>query len=233
MILRDSLTKNNFFSTRVCLIPKKDPLQFRRIQVNNILLRLVEKWLLDQISEIELQNKDSIQGFVKKQSMHSAYDAVKKRLDTTIDPCLFIDLNKAYNSLNRAKLIDIVQRKVKNPLIVDTLTQIINKQNCNIDGQYFHCTEGVPQGSAVSPWLFKALMDEAIINLKDQASDVTEIVAYADDLVVFGSFKYQQLRRVLEDFGLSVNEKKTVAFRRRIKGIQTRKRFNYLGYGID
>ena len=56
-------------------------------------------------------------------------------------------------------------------------------------------------------------MDEVITNVKDQVSDVTDIVAYADDLAFLGLFKYQQLTRVFKDFGLSVNKKKTMFFR--------------------
>ena len=197
MIFDSSLDRKDFFSTRVCLVAKPKPGEYRPVQVSNSPLRIMEKSIYSIIRHIKLKNSDHIHEFSKGKSTHTAYVAVQERLTTTKDVCLFVDMSKAYNSLRRDILIDLVEKRVEDRIARKLIIQIITKQNCNIADKYFACTKGVAQGSIISPWLFNLLMDSIIEDLKTKLTGMTDIVAYADDLAVFGGFKPRQLISIL------------------------------------
>lgn len=96
IILTDSLTKCNFFTTRTILIPKKSPGEFRHLQGSNLRLKLAEKMVLKELSMIQLENLDLMYGFLPERSTHTAFKMVADTLKNTENPCMFIDLNKAY-----------------------------------------------------------------------------------------------------------------------------------------
>ena len=81
----------------------------------------------------------------------------------------------------------------------------------------------------MSPWIFNVLMDEIITEIKAIAVGVTDVVAYADDLAIFGRFSLLALKELLNGYALVVNDSKSVSFRRSVKGVAKRKTMKYLG----
>ena len=99
-LLLNSMNKNNFFSTRLALIPKKGTQEYRPSQVSNTPLRLLEKATLKKLGNIELENPECQFGFRVGMSTHDAFEKVSEYLKTSNGPCTFIDMKKAYNSID-------------------------------------------------------------------------------------------------------------------------------------
>ena len=70
-IWSDALTKDDLFSSRMTLIPKKDSAKRRPIQVLNLSLRCLEKGFLSVVDSIPLQNPEVFHSFVRKRSTHT------------------------------------------------------------------------------------------------------------------------------------------------------------------
>lgn len=132
IILRKAIRKDNLFSTRLCLIPNAVQGQYQPIQVNNVPLRLLEKNLLSQVKNIPLKNPESLHGFVEGRSTHTAYSAVQQRLKDTSDPCCFLDMSKAYNSLKHEKLIEIIDLNVHDMMTNDLLNRLYSSRTVRL-----------------------------------------------------------------------------------------------------
>lgn len=91
---------------------KKEPGQFRPIQVQNLSLRLLEKSLSRIIKAWAYNNEDDFFGFVQNISTNDACSKVEIILEsepgTTVT---FLDFSKAYNRANRSKLSKIITEK--------------------------------------------------------------------------------------------------------------------------
>lgn len=146
---------------------------------------------------------------------------------------MFLDIAKAYNSLDRELLVKIIESNIK-PSALYLLRQIIMKQSCLLYNITVDSEKGVAQGSVISPQLFNIYLDRLISTLKDELEGLSSIVCYADDSVLFRSFEFSKLTEIFARFGFKINATKSVRFRRRYdKKIPMRKRTKYLGYGVD
>lgn len=58
-------------------------------------------------------------------------------------------MNKAYDSINKTKLIEILRKKVQDKLLMRIITQMILKSNTKILESYVN--KDVPQGGSLSP----------------------------------------------------------------------------------
>lgn len=63
-------------------------------------------------------------------------------------------------------------------------------------------------------------------------TEIKQIIAYADDIVLIGTFKLKKLEDIFERYSLKINLAKCVYFRKRMRRIPTIRRAQYLGYGI-
>ena len=100
---------------------------------------------------------------------------------------LLIDIKKAYDSVNRNKLKEIIKSKFENKeaLFLITFIEIYESLTMIINGSEINTLKGLPQGSALSPMYFNLYINDALISLnkiKDLSSQ-----AYADDLILQSS----------------------------------------------
>ena len=96
---------------------------------------------------------------------------------------LLIDIKKAYDSVNRTALKNIILKYFgeSGKILTDFIT-IYDGLTTNINGKAINNIYGLPQGSAISPTLFNLYINEALekINQIDNLS----AQAYADDLIL-------------------------------------------------
>ena len=109
--------------------------------------------------------------------------------------CLFVDLSKAFDTVNHFKLGHMLLRKNIPPDIIFFIMFYLRNQTARIlwhgtGGSYRRIEKGVRQGGILSPFLFKLYIDEALAEISANEIGCTlgtlriNILAYADDLVL-------------------------------------------------
>lgn len=150
--------------------------------------------------------------------------------------CTFIDFKKAYDSIDRQSLFDILEEQGLDGktlrLIKQTLTDTVSKVKFMGEiSEPFHINTGVRQGDGLSPLLFNLALDKVIKEweqlLKEQEKwipiklgrnrDNLEVncLAFADDLALLGPdeatavAQIETLKECAERIGLQVSFEKT------------------------
>jgi hypothetical protein len=126
----------------------------------------------------------------------------------------FIDMKKAYDSVNHEKLMAKLEAKGLNTEIVNTIRRLYNDARIQVDPlcDRINVNTGVLQSSLISSMLFNIYIDYLIRALKVNSYDS---LGYADDLVVI-CFESEQLDTCMdilaewsETNGIDVNKKKS------------------------
>jgi hypothetical protein len=146
---------------------------------------------------------------------------------------LFVDLSKAFDSINHSKLWSRLERLGVSHKFIAFLKNLYNSVRAKIrtpfgESDYFLLEKGVLQGESLSPKLFTLFIDEivnilhssSIPSLKIAAMDI-HLLLYADDIVLLAhnavelQSKIEILRKFFDDCGLNTNIDKTkcVVFR--------------------
>ena len=102
------------------------------------------------------------------------------------------------------------------------------KQTINIVDKYYKPSNGIPQGSSVSPFLFNLYIDMVMTEIKRECPGL-EFISYADDLVIWGDFDISKIEAVCEKYNLKMNKDKCRSFMKELRGARKVKTFKYLG----
>ena len=131
----------------------------------------------------------------------------------------FIDLEKAFDRVDRSKLWEVLRKPEYNidPKLIRVIMSIYKITNSkvkskDIESEWFRIGSGVRQGGVLSPLLFIIFMDSC---LKEICTTDETTFAYADDVAVITAsiIKLQEAmdrwNNVLNEKGLRVNKNKT------------------------
>ena len=105
---------------------------------------------------------------------------------------LFIDLAKAFDSIDRGKLMETMQRRGINGSLVKAFTNMLATTSMLVDGKQVNTNIGVMQGAVTSPITFALYIDDLLrtLNLTSKS------YALADDLVCICKGDLQLFRTV-------------------------------------
>lgn len=231
-LLKDGLKKDNLFSSRVVLIPKVNGKGYRPVQIENYILRLVEKSIARYLETIPLANGSQMHGYIKGKSPHTAINSLMDILRTNSrQEIVFLDISRAFSCVDRQLLIDILSSTSLPPIVLRILSNLIHKQNIQLLDVCIDSGVGISQGSSISPLLFNIYYDRCISDIKLHYPTISTIL-YADDTVIIGRVDISSIQQIYSRYNLSINTSKSCTFNQSIKSIPRRRTYNYLGIRI-
>lgn len=212
------------------LIPKSDPNQYRGIALLDVIYKLVSR-----IVSVRMNNSiiyhDAVHGFRRNRGTMTATAELKlcmraTKFDKEVKPrfIVFLDLKKAYDTLDRTRTMEILKAYGVGPNIChfieqtwDNDTMIPKQAGCY--GTGFTTSRGVRQGDIMSPTIFNIVAD-AVINYCEITfkslypnAKLPKILFYADDGVITGNDAtiVQDMLNIYTDAFLRVGLKMNVA----------------------
>lgn len=200
----------------------------RRLGIPTVVDRMFQQAIAQALSPIyERQFSEGSYGLRPKREDKRALIAAMKIVERGYHDAVDIDLERFFDTVNHVKLIEILQRTIKDDAAISLIHRYLNAGVMK-DGKYEPSEEGTPQGGPLSPLLANIMLNELDKELERRGHP---FVRYADDGLIFCRSK-RAAERVKESISkfieghlkLKVNRGKTeVAYIGRLK---------FLGYGF-
>ena len=197
---------------------------YRPIALASIISKVLEMIILDRISDFLLTNENQF-GFKKRLGTDSCIYVLKEVVDRyrclngTVFMC-FLDASKAFDRVNHLKLFMKLKKRGVPLFIVRILSYWYSNQTMCVRwggtiSDKFCVSNGVRQGSVLSPFLFNVYMDGLSCSLNTYPTgcyigdSLVNHLMYADDLVLIcpSATGLCSLLQLCENFGI-VNDVK-------------------------
>lgn len=200
----------------------------RQLGIPTVVDRMFQQALAQVLSPIyERQFSDGSYGFRPNRGSKKALIAATKIVEQGYRYAVDIDLERFFDTVNHARLIEILQRTIKDDAVISLIHRYLNAGVMK-DGRYEPSGEGTPQGGPLSPLLANIMLNELDNELERRGHP---FIRYADDGLIFCGSKRaaERVRESITKFiegrlKLKVNREKTeVAYIGRLK---------FLGYGF-
>ena len=133
---------------------------------------------------------------------------------------MLIDLQKAYDSVDRGLLWTLLKQRCRDESqlkLVKLISRLHSESDITIGGHSINAEMGLPQGSILSPVLFNIYLEEAL-NSSEKLKQVRkrgDLLAFADDMLVMTSDRGEletivnELSSLSENYNLRLNKKKS------------------------
>ena len=237
--LRKCWIPKQWRTSNTTLIHKKgaseDLNNYRPISVLPILYRVFMKCILTRIrrtleSQQPVEQAGFRRGFSTMDHIHSICRLIEVGREYQIPVVMvFVDFEKAFDSLEITSIIDALRMQNVAPEYVNIISQCYHGLTTKIkmmdEPIEIPVTKGVRQGDPISPTLFSATLEHAmrILDWEDRGIKIngTKLnhLRFADDLVLI-AHSSQEAEVLLEELsnctkphGLRINKKKTVVMR--------------------
>jgi Reverse transcriptase (RNA-dependent DNA polymerase) len=236
-IFRGELPPKSFGNGILVLIPKPVPDQYRGIALLETIYKLVSAIINNRLKE-KIQFHDAVHGFRQARGTGTAIIRAKLHMQfaqrTTAPLYLcFMDLRKAYDTLNRQRTLEILKGYGVGKNVLKFIETIwdwdeMTPKQAGFYGKPFKASRGVRQGDVLSPMIFNLVVDAIIREAEHQRRETatnpntetrdpaSETIFYADDglLIEKDSAKLQKGIDIYTELfgrvGLEMNTEKTV-----------------------
>ena len=212
-----------FFGARLFALAKKDG-GLRPIACGDVFRRLAGKWLMQKVRpsitpellphQVGVGCKNGADIAVQCVRMYARY--ARSAGGIAAQRCVMtIDIRNAFNTLDRAKLLDVVAEKLPK-LLNYTLAAYGLPTLLGFGDSCLFSATGTQQGDPPGPLYFSACLAEAMKDesVRRQIEALDAKAAYLDDLTLCGELRhvlaaFEALRPVLAAMGLEINASKT------------------------
>ncbi|XP_054289682.1 uncharacterized protein LOC129004977 [Macrosteles quadrilineatus] len=204
---------------------------YRGISLLSSAYKVLSKVILNRLKVyIEENIEDHQAGFIQGRSTTDQIFTIKQSLSKYWEynkevHLLFIDFQKAYDSVLRKKMYEKMKMFGIPDKLINLTRMCIQKSRCKvkINGEYtssFEVTTGVRQGDGLSPLLFNLVIEDALKKTKQLAAGINigikiNVLAFADDVALLAENRkdLESLTKVLikeaNHVGLTINHQKT------------------------
>lgn len=208
-------------------IPKDDGKK-RLLGIPTVVDRMIQQAIAQALTPIyERQFSEDSYGFRPNRGAKQALVRVTEIVGRGYRYAVGIDLERFFDTVNHAKLIEIMQRTIKDDAVISLIHRYLNA-GVMIGTKVEPTREGTPQGGPLSPLLANILLNELDKELENRGHP---FVRYADDGLIFCKSRRaaERVRESITKFierelKLKVNREKTECGY--IGGLK------YLGYGF-
>lgn len=138
-----------------------------------------------------------------------------------------IDLERFFDTVNHAKLMEILQRTIKDDAVISLIHRYLNAGVMK-DGKYEASKEGTPQGGPLSLLLANIMLNELDKELEKRGHP---FVRYADDGLIFCRSK-RAAERVKEGISKFIEGRLKLIVNREKTKVAYIGRLKFLGYGF-
>lgn len=161
----------------------------------------------------------------------SAHQALQRLWETLMGTrggwVLEVDIRKFFDTLDHARLQQIVQRRVRDGVLLRLIGKWLNAGSLE-EGEVTYPDQGTPQGGVISPLLANIYLHEVLDEwfeqeVKPRMKGRAELIRYADDFVICFT-QEEDARRVtqilpkrFEKYGLALHPEKTQLLEFRVK----------------
>uniref|UniRef100_A0A8D8LZ42 Craniofacial development protein 2 n=3 Tax=Cacopsylla melanoneura TaxID=428564 RepID=A0A8D8LZ42_9HEMI len=237
IIYRTGQIPEDFITSTFITLPKvskaKNCSDFRTISLISHLSKILLQIMKNRINPIIEEHLSETQmGFRKEQGCRDAISTLRILIEKNIDKdkdihLAFIDYKKAFDNVNHAKLIEILE-KINIPKADIRLIQTLywnqkgSVKTSSGTSESFSIQKGVRQGCLISPSLFniyaEQIIEEALSNERYGVQINNRLInnlRYADDLVLLSSTKsglitlLNKLFESSQKYSMQINIKKS------------------------
>ena len=269
-VCREEEVPSSWKVSRTKMIKKVDKptvKEFRPIAVTSVGYKLYWGFLRDEIEDFMVRNgwvKDCQVGFTKGGRMEYNLFIMQYMVDRVMVSrrvkhknliLVALDFRKAYDSIDRGRLIETLVKYKINPLIINMVAKVCSGDTTNIKvkgkEENIRVTSGIKQGCTASTVFFK-LITYMIIEELEKEGDVVEVdgtrmnsIWFADDSILAANSlegarkNIRIVREVGRTFGLEINDSKSMImiYKGRtgvteLEGIKVVNNIKYLGMEV-
>ena len=206
----------------------KDNGKKRQLGIPTVVDRVIQQAIAQVLTPIyERQFSEGSYGFRPRKGGKKALVKATEIISQGYHYAVDIDLERFFDTVNHAKLIEILQWTINDDAVISLIHKYLNA-GVMVNGKYEETWEGTPQGGPLSPLLANILLNELDKELERRGHP---FVRYADDGLIFCKSR-RAAERVMESITkfiestlkLRVNREKTEsAYVGKLK---------FLGYGF-
>ena len=241
--------------------------EFRPIAITSVGYKLYLGFLKDEMEDFIVRNgwvRDSQIGFTKGGRMEYNHFILQYLVRKVMDSrrvghkklvLVALDFKKAYDSIDRGKLIETLVKFKINPLIINLVAKVYSGDTTIIRAEgkkaEIRVTSGIKQGCTASTVFFK-LITYLIIGKLEEEGAMVEVggirlnsIWFADDSILAANSiegarrNIRIVRDISRTFGLEINERKSMVMvykgkseEGEIEGIKVVDKMKYLGMEI-
>ena len=95
---------------------------------------------------------------------------------------LFIDFAKAFDSVPKEILLNKIQDTAISPYLVHAVAAFLRDTRSTVNDERIDTNIGVPQGTSLSPYAWLLMINDLLVQLREQGHEDT--MCFADDLAI-------------------------------------------------